>query len=212
MFEAPAPKTRITTGKLLSLAAHALFIYLLVAPPQALIVLPMQTMRGDHGSSRESIFMPVIASDTGTARRIPKDVNKNVFTRAPRLVEPAHKPKTLALDTTTTPPKKQQEAHMGSELGLFAWGMEHGHDVRPALPVVAPDPKIGDPSRLAGDVIVEVTIDSTGVVIGTRLITGINSSVDDTIIATLETWHFTPATLDGAPIPSQHDVHFHFPA
>lgn len=211
MFETPAPKKKFTSGKAISLLAHAAFIYLLIVPPKAMVVLPMQTMRGDRGSGRNSIFMPDIASVTGTAKKVPKNVAKNTFNKNPRLVEPARKPKTEALDLTRVPPKKAPDAHMGTELGLFAWGMVHGHDVRPALPVVSPNPPISLPSGMTGDVIVEVTIDRNGQVVATKLLVGLNPTINDTILATLQNWHFTPATLDGQPIASQHDVHFHFP-
>jgi hypothetical protein len=31
-------------------------------------------------------------------------------------------------------------------------------------------------------------------------------------VSALRQWHFQPATLDGTPVASKHDVHFHFPA
>jgi len=35
--------------------------------------------------------------------------------------------------------------------------------------------------------------------------------VDEKVLATLQKWHFTPATQDGIAIPSQQYVYFHFP-
>lgn len=211
MFAQPEAKRRWTTGKTLSLAAHLLFIYLLIAPPQAMIVLPMETMRGDRGASLAPIYMPAISSDSGTRKKSPEH-NKNTYAKNPRLVMAARKPKTLALALTDQLPKKPEEPHAGTDLGLFAYGLINGHDVRPALPAIFPDPQVSLPSGMQGDVVVEVTIDDQGNVIATRLLQGIGPSIDDKIIATLQTWHFHPATLDGQPIPSQHDVHFHFPS
>lgn len=211
MFAQPEEKRRWTAGKSVSLLAHLLFIYLLVAPPRAMIVLPMQTMRGDRGTSLSPIYMPAISSESGTRRKSPERT-KNTFARNPHLVMAARKPKTLALAFTNQLPKKPEEPHAGTDLGLFAYGLINGHDVRPALPVVFPDPQVSLPSGLQGDVVVEVTIDDRGNVIATKLLQGIDHSIDDTIIATLQTWRFHPATLDGQPIPSQHDVHFHFPS
>ncbi len=214
MFEPLAPRSRWNTGRAVSLATHATLLALLLAPtrPHAVILIPMATMRGDRGTGVQSIYMPVVASDAGTARRVPKEVAKDVYLPHPRLVEPAHKPETLALDLTSEPPKQTPERHAGTEFGLFAWGLANGHDVRPALPVVFPNPRVALPSGLRGDVIVEVTIDENGNVIGTRLLQGLGDGIDEAVVATLQTWRFTPATLDGKPIPSQHDVHFHFPS
>jgi periplasmic protein TonB len=214
MFEGLAPRSRFNASRAVSLAVHAGLLAALLAPasPRAVVLVPMATMRGDRGSGVEAIFMPAVASETGTARRVPEEVAKNAYVREPKLVEPAHKPETLALDLTSTPPKTPTEPHQGTELGLFAWGLVNGHDVRPALPVVFPSPKVALPSGVKGDVVVEVTIDESGNVIGTRLLRGLEQDIDDAVVATLETWRFTPATLDGKPIPSQHDVHFHFPS
>jgi len=63
-----------------------------------------------------------------------------------------------------------------------------------------------------GDVIVEITIDILGNVVGTKLLQGIGYGVDDVVLATVQKWRFRPATEDGAAIPSQQDVHFHFPS
>jgi hypothetical protein len=32
------------------------------------------------------------------------------------------------------------------------------------------------------------------------------------VMATLRNWQFRPATMDGVPVVSKHDVHFHFPS
>lgn len=211
MFAQPEAKARWTAGKSVSLAAHLLLIYLLLSPPRALIVLPMQTMRGDRGTSLSPIYLPPISSESGAARRDAKH-DKNVYAKTPYLVTPSRKPKSLALAITSTKPKKPDEPHAGTDLGLFAYGLINGHDVRPALPQIFPDPPVSLPAGVTGDVIVEVTIDAEGNVIATKLLQGIGHGIDAEIIATLQGWHFRPATLDGQAIPSQHDVHFHFPS
>lgn len=90
-----------------------------------------------------------------------------------------------------------------------------GHEVRVAYPVVFPDPPVARaelPRDLRGDVVIEVTIDSQGNVVGTRVIEAIGHGIDEKIAATLRQWHYQPATLDGVPVASKHDVHFHFPS
>jgi protein TonB len=68
------------------------------------------------------------------------------------------------------------------------------------------------PTGVQGDVIVEVTIDAKGMVAETRLLQGLGHGIDERVIAVLHEWRFRPATRNGVPIPSKHDVHFHFPS
>jgi protein TonB len=90
-----------------------------------------------------------------------------------------------------------------------------GHEVHVAYPVVYPDPPVERsalPRDLIGDVVIEVTIDPQGNVVATKIVQAIGHGIDEKIEATLRRWHYQPATLDGTPVASRHDVHFHFPS
>ena len=90
-----------------------------------------------------------------------------------------------------------------------------GHEVHVAYPVVYPDPPVARaelPRDLQGDVIIEVTIDSQGNVVEIRILQAIGHGIDEKIVATLRQWRYQPATLDGVPVASKHEVHFHFPS
>ena len=103
----------------------------------------------------------------------------------------------------------------GSPLGTVLDGPITGHEVHVAYPVVYPDPPVNRaelPRDLVGDVVIEVTIDSQGNVVETKIVQAIGHGIDEKIEATLRRWHYQPATLDGAPVASRHDVHFHFPS
>ena len=73
---------------------------------------------------------------------------------------------------------------------------------------------VADPGELPlgfeGDVIVEVTIDDQGNIVGKSVIQGINPALDSKSLSALANWRFRPATRNGAPIASKHDVYFHF--
>ncbi|MFZ3212681.1 MAG: TonB family protein [Terriglobales bacterium] len=56
-----------------------------------------------------------------------------------------------------------------------------------------------------------VTIDARGNIVEKRILQRIGHGIDEKVLAALEGWRFTPATQDGVPISSQHDIHFHFP-
>ena len=107
-----------------------------------------------------------------------------------------------------------RNARAGAEYGSLFSGDYDGHDVRPAYPVVFPDPPVSRADIAAGqqgDVVVEVSIDKLGNVIEMRLLQGMGPSIDDKVLATLRNWRYKPATRDGEPIAEKHDVHFHYP-
>jgi TonB family protein len=108
-----------------------------------------------------------------------------------------------------------QPSRAGSPLGTLIEGPISGHEVHVAYPIVFPDPALSRsqlPAGLQGDVIVEVTIDAQGNVVETRVMQAIGHGIDEKIVSALRQWHFQPATLDGTPVASKHDVHFHFPS
>jgi TonB family protein len=110
---------------------------------------------------------------------------------------------------------KANAAEAGSKHGSEMDGIVFGDEVIPALVQTFPDPKIprGEiPSGVVGDVVVEITIDVQGNVIDERLLRGIGYGIDEKVIAAVRGWHFRPATRNGVPIPSKHDVLYHFPS
>ena len=108
-----------------------------------------------------------------------------------------------------------RNARAGSALGTVIDGPIEGHEVHVAYPVVFPDPLVARselPADVKGDVVVEITIDSQGNVVETKLVQAIGHGIDEKIVAALRQWRYQPATLDGVPVASKHDVHFHFPS
>jgi len=129
----------------------------------------------------------------------------------PRDPQRDHPPVTRVLNDS-------QPAKASAELAGTRWGtLIEGSvfDVRPALPEFYPDPpiyRLNLPPGVAGDVIVEVTIDARGNVIDTRLLQGIGYGIEDRVLATVQNWHFRPAMQDGRAIASKQDLHFHLPS
>lgn len=66
------------------------------------------------------------------------------------------------------------------------------------------------PEGTRGDVVLDVTIDTSGKISDLKLIKGLSRAVDDFVIATVRQWTFTPASRDGQPIPSEQELHFHY--
>jgi protein TonB len=86
-------------------------------------------------------------------------------------------------------------------------------DIRIALLQHFPYPH-PDLSALAhgtkGDVILDAVIDDHGKITQLILVKGLDPSIDETVIATVRQWLFTPATKDGVPVPSEQEFHFHY--
>lgn len=115
----------------------------------------------------------------------------------------------------TTDNAPEETARGGSPFGHVPGSPLTGNEVVPAFPDVYPDPPVSRdelPAGVQGDVIVEVTIDSRGDVVETRLLQGIGYGVEQKVLQVLQRWHFHPAMRDGITIASQHIVHFHYPS
>jgi TonB family protein len=125
------------------------------------------------------------------------------------------KPSKASLKTDRSRPGDAlQTARAGTPYGSLADGPTDGREIRPALPVAFVNPAVSRselPPGVQGDVVVEVTIDARGNIVEKRILQRIGYGIDEKVLAALEGWRFTPATQDGVPIPSQHDIHFHFP-
>ncbi len=86
-------------------------------------------------------------------------------------------------------------------------------DVSIALQKVFPYPKPDLstlPHHSGGDVILNAVIDEHGKIKELTIIHGLGDSIDQTVIATVQQWSYTPATKDGVPVPSEQELHFHY--
>ncbi len=199
-----------------SVGAHVALLVLIVFSHQRAIELePASLAWGDGQHSYKITYLP--AGDGNN----PEEA-KLVLPTSPS--EPPARPLTHQRKVKKAEEQRQVEANAeagernsraGSPLGTVLDGPISGHEVHVAYPVVYPDPPVNRaelPRDLAGDVVIEVTIDSQGNVVETKIVQAIGHGIDEKIEATLRQWHYQPATLDGVPVASRHDVHFHFPS
>jgi TonB family protein len=166
---------------------------------------------GDSAHSYRLIYLPTPGvTSVDTAKMIfPRHPSKPRQQLKPPTVAPEEQP--IALDADPG----DHNSKAGSLFGTMIDGPITGHEVHVAYPVVYPDPPVARaelPRDLTGDVVIEVTIDSQGNVVETKIVQAIGHGIDEKIAATLRRWRYQPATLDGTPVASRHDVHFHFPS
>jgi len=193
-----------------SAAAHLLVLGLLLRQPAPVFVRPQAVVAGSGGTSVTALYLPYdrgIHSEPATEARVSLAVSKSKGSR--------RKPSRAALKADQGRlGDALQTARAGSLYGSHTDGPIEGREIRPALPVVFVNPDVSRselPSGVQGDVVVEVTIDARGNIVQKRILQRIGYGIDEKVLAALEGWRFTPATQDGVPIPSQHDIHFHFP-
>ncbi|HXY03904.1 MAG TPA: TonB family protein [Terriglobales bacterium] len=171
---------------------------------------PSLVTKGDGGTSLTRIYY---GGRSGVTQPHPAP---HVFAHQPRLKHLAQLPQLSAKlqeGNTPAPSAARDGAAAGSLYGSLSYGPLRGFEVRPALPIVSFDPVVESAmlNGEAGDVIVEITIDSVGNITEMKVLQSFNPVVDQKVIAALEKWHFAPATKDNVPIPSKQDVHYHFP-
>jgi TonB family protein len=201
------PHTRSRGTLWTSLGLHFAVLYLIItAGPR--FIQPSSVAFGNRGSgsSTEIVYLGPSAIARQTPLRAPEPKTK-----------PQHAAKLVA-------PKAEQEpsidapvesARAGSLIGSSSTGPATGYESRPALPVVFPNPAVDRsdiPSGVAGDVVVEVTIDEKGNVANTKILESLGYGLEDKVLEALKNWRFTPATMNGVAIASRQDVHFHFPS
>ena len=201
----------------MSVAAHLALLAVIVFHTRPPIDLsPAWLAFGDGAHTYKITYFPPTSDNS------PPDAAKLLFPAQASKPRPQPIPK-------VQPPKPEPEpqpvvadaeasnhdAHAGSPLGTMIDGPITGHEVHVAYPTIYPDPPVDRtelPRDLVGDVVIEVTIDSLGNVVETKIVQAIGHGIDEKIEATLRRWHYQPATLDGTPVASRHDVHFHFPS
>jgi TonB family protein len=199
-----------------SVGAHLAALAMVVFHnPRIVQLAPTWLAYGDSAHSYHITYIPTgneenppnEAKLTFSALSHPAQARPHPQTRKPRRAEPPRPPEPNSEEARVN-------SKAGSPLGTVVDGPISGHEVHIALPVF-PEPQVDRanlPRDLVGDVVIEVTIDSQGNVIDTKVVKSIGHDIDEKIEATLRRRHYQPATLDGAPVASHQDVHFHFPS
>ena len=219
MFSENRPSNRRWNRSLLvSFVLHCVVIYFLVRPPRPIYVTPSSVAFGHGGTSTELVYLSQhgsAADQDPEARPEQRRIALRSPASPPVRTRRKPSPKPSPLNNAQQIVSADQPARAGSPFGSLAQGPATGHDIRPALPLVFPNPGILPwqvPSGVEGNVIVEVTIDEQGNVTETKVLQGLGHGIEEKVVAALRNWRFRPAIMDGRAIPSQQDVYFHFPS
>ena len=195
-----------------SVAAHLLFLAWVLHSPAPIFVSPSSVMQGEHGPGLHYLYFP---GRPEVSEQPPRQAHLT-WSRPtkPAKVQRKQPPVSkVEAETEVAAVLAPNERPAGSPYGSLYYGKATGPVVRPALPIVARDPAIGSDMmrEIAGDVIVEVTIDDQGKIIELKLTQSLSPAIDQLVLAAVAKWQFLPATRNGTPIASKQDVYYHFP-
>ena len=169
-------------------------------------VAPMRMPGTAHGSRIELTYSPGRAP-VRTAVPNPKSSPQIAAAHTPQpSILPAPPAAAAVSANTNSPETPRPDSTSGADAlgdGNVSIALaDHFPTPRPDLSVLA--------HGTAGDVILDIVIDSTGKISDIKVARGLASTIDQTVIATVQQWTFHPATRDGQPIASEQELHFHY--
>jgi TonB family protein len=217
MFEEmPWPgRKRWSASIVASFAVHIALVLALLYKSAPLFLIPSDVALGIPGSSGSVSIIYLAPVGAEQTRSAPDKPQLTLRAALPKKLKPPKIETKPEPEQATADNAAEQTARGGSPFGRVPGSPITGEEVIPALPEVFPDPAISRadlPAGVQGDVIVEVTIDSQGNVVETKLLQGIGYGVEQKVLDVLQRWHFRPAMRYGVTIASQHIVHFHYPS
>lgn len=188
-------------GQLLSVAAHCSLLLLLTGgvawSPR---VMPYRLPGTAKGVTLLTYYRPgsvhPVASDTPLKTR--------EKTKASPVLRPVQ---------SVAQPEPSHATQSQAGIGAASQsGLGEG-DITIALQSYFPYPKpdlSALPRGTKGDVILNAVLDEHGNISELTLLKGLGSPVDESVIATVQQWHYTPAMKNGVPVVSEQELHFHY--
>lgn len=217
----PLPTRRRSVGStLLSVAAHAVVAAVVVLSLRMHPVQVFSLPGTDLGTRVELSYLPgraPVPAPHPQVRVKPKAVSGPEITPSPTVPaapDAIHLPPLPHLTVTEAAPSPNvaspASATPDSSSGSDSYG---SGSIQIALTTYSPSPApdlSALPHGVQGDVVVDVTIDPNGKVADLAVLHTLGYGIETSVIGTLKTWTFRPATKDGAPIASVQELHFHY--
>lgn len=189
---------------------HAVLLVVFCWPVTPVFVKPILLARGEGGTSTPRSVPLILPPDARTSAPAPLSL---LSLPAPTR-KPPEKKKLEKRSNLLEKEKPADSLQAGSVHGSALDGSMDGDEIKPGFATSFREPRISRselPSGVHGEVVVEVTIDAEGNVVEEKLLRGVGYGVDEKVIAAIQGWHFQPATRNGVPIPSKHDVLYPLP-
>ena len=199
-----------TFGSWASIAAHGVLLVLLVAAAHhAWQMRPVSTRGGQHAT----VLYWEGSIGTGMVRTTQHGVAKVLPTRTTPRSSPVTPPHEKPLNPETQQATETAAANPAGSTTSQSQSSGTGEgtqDATPAFPIFSPSPHIDRSLLPKGDenVVVDVNVSALGEVLDEKLVHGLGTSVDQTILDTVRSWKFHPATVDGNAVASVAELVF----
>jgi TonB family protein len=199
-----------TIGRWTSIATHGIFLLLLIAAVHHVwLSRPLSSRGGTHAT----VLYWEGSIGTGAAQTHLRGTEKKIPARMVPRSNPVTPPHEKQIDPDA---KEPAETTAASPAGSSTFqsqsdGAGDGNqNATPAFPVYSPSPHI-DRSllpRIDENVVVDVNVSALGDVLDEKLVHGLGTSVDQTILEAVKSWKFHPATVDGNAVASVAELVF----
>lgn len=192
-------------GRWISIGSHSVLLALLiVAARHAWQVRPAV----GHGGEQSSILYWDDSVGSGSSRTHALQNAKPAKTRRAKIMRAEENPASEA----EQPSQQEAASSAGSSTSKSpnSGAGDGSQNATPAFPVYSPSPHI-DRSllpRTDENVVVDVDVSALGEVLDEKLVHGLGTSVDQTILDTVRSWRFHPATVDGNAVASVAELVF----
>jgi periplasmic protein TonB len=201
---APLPRRRLPGSTWLSVGVHAAAAGVLLLASRVHPVRVFSLPGTAAGTHVELAYLPgrapspTMVHSPARSKPIPPAAHPST----PQITAPAASPSPSVSSAPAVAPDSSQ--------GSDSWG---SGSVEIALTTYSPSPAPDLsvlPHGVQGDVVVDVTIDPNGKVADLAVLHTLGYGIESSVIGTLKTWTFRPATKDGTPIASVQELHFHY--
>ena len=142
----------------------------------------------------------LLGAPAGATAAKPREQAKGPALPAPAK-SPVAKAKQLTQPATNQSPGNSADGSEGDGVISIALVQFHPRP-QPDLSTLAPG--------ASGDIVLDALIDAQGHVAKLSVTKSLGPNVDSQVIATVQTWTFTPATRNGTPIASEQELLFHY--
>jgi periplasmic protein TonB len=158
----------------------------------------------DMGTHLELSYLPGRAPAPATHTKPKVKTKPAPVPVPPKPQQPA--PEVASSPNTSSPAAATPDSSAGSD----SWG---NGAMQIAFTTYSPSPApdlSSLPHGVQGDVVIDITIDPSGKVSNLAVLRTLGYGIESSVLDTLKTWTFRPATKDGTPIASVQELHFHF--
>jgi outer membrane biosynthesis protein TonB len=220
------PTNRRQRGlRIASVLLHGLLLAWLLHPSEPQRLQPSSVAFGQNGHSVTRLYWPSKDFDDSSQSSSPmatqryrhqRTGQKLTFQKSAQMANLPAPAQTKENDNakSQTLSALGHGALAGQSYGTLGQSSTFGDEVRPALPITTSDPVVypWQLPDLAGNEVIEITIDERGEIVNKTVLVSLGSNIDQKCLAALENWRFHPATKNGSPIASKQDAIFPFRA